>query len=120
MSRRAHPTTSLACALVAALGFACALAACSTVHSVGKGIGLSNSSELSFAQVQTIQTGLTSAQIRDAFGQPMNLSRDAAGRVTRMEYVAYDAKQSRSRLILDFDGADRLVTKRYTGEILRP
>jgi hypothetical protein len=96
---------------VALLLLASALGACST---------LSKSSDLSFAQVQTIQPGLSAAQIKDAFGAPLNLTRGDGGRVTRMEYVALDAKQSRSRLILDFDAREILVTKTYTGEIVRP
>jgi outer membrane protein assembly factor BamE (lipoprotein component of BamABCDE complex) len=79
-----------------------------------------SSSDLSFAQVQTIQPGLSAAQIKDAFGTPLNLTRGDGGRVTRMEYAALDAKQSRSRLILDFDAREILVTKTYTGEIVRP
>ena len=48
------------------------------------------------------------------------LARGADGRVQRMEYVALDAKQSHSKLYLDFDGNDKLVTKTYTGQVVRP
>jgi len=108
--------------LVAAAGLVLALplCACSTVSKVGTGLGISKTSDLSYAQVQTIQPGLSALQIKDAFGAPLNLSRGDGGRVTRMEYAALDAKQSRSRLILDFDAREILVTKTYTGEIVRP
>ena len=79
-----------------------------------------SASDLSFAQVQTIQPGLSAAQIKDAFGAPLNLYRGEGGRVTRMEYAALDAKKSRSRLNLDFDAREILVTKTYTGEIVQP
>lgn len=108
--------------VVRALALAACLAAsaCSTVHSVGKGLGLSSATQLSFAQVQAIQPGLSAAQVRDAFGPPMNAARGPDGRVTRMEYAALDAKQTRARLILDFDARETLVNKTYTGEIVRP
>ena len=99
----------------AALALCGALGACSSLKKLG-----SSSSDLSFAQVQTIQPGLSAAQIKDAFGPPLNLYRGEGGRVTRMEYAALDAKQSRSRLNLDFDAREILVTKTYTGEIVRP
>ena len=97
-----------------------AITACSTVHSVGKGLGLSSATQLSYAQVQSIQPGLSAPQIRDAFGPPMSAARGPEGRVSRMEYVALDAKQGRARLILEFDARETLVTKTYTGEISRP
>ena len=96
------------------------LASCSTVHSVGKGLGLSSATQLTYAQVQTIQPGLSAAQVRDSFGPPMSAARGSDGRVSRMEYVAMDAKQARARLILEFDGRETLVTKTYTGEVVRP
>lgn len=96
----------------AALGCAFVLGACS---SASKRAG-----QVSYAQVQSISIGLTSAQIRDSFGEPSTLQRGPDGRVTRMEYVALDAKQSHSKLFLDFDGNDRLVTKTYTGQVVRP
>ena len=110
---------SLSLLLAAGLALS-ALCACSSVSKVGSSLGISKSSDLSFAQVQTIQPGLSAAQIKDAFGTPLNVSRGDGGRVTRMEYAALDAKQSRSRLILDFDAREILVTKTYTGEIVRP
>lgn len=103
--------------VVGALVVSIVLAGCSTV---GKGLGLSSATQLSYAQVQSIQPGLSASQIRDSFGPPMSAARGADGRVTRMEYVALDARQSRARLILDFDGRETLVTKTYTGEVVRP
>ena len=93
---------------------------CSAVSGVGRGLGLSKDTGLSFAQVQSIQPGLSAAQVRDAFGAPLNMARGSDGRVTRMEYVALDAKKSRERLVLGFDEREILVTKTYSGEILRP
>ena len=93
----------------------CAVALLGACSSASKHAG-----QLSFAQVQSIQTGLTSAQIRDSFGEPSTVQRGADGRVERMEYVALDAKQSHSKLFLDFDARDVLVTKTYTGQVVRP
>jgi hypothetical protein len=106
--------------LTAVLGASGAFGACSAVSGVGRVVGISGANELSFGQVQTIQPGLSAAAIRDSFGPPVNTSRSPEGRVVRMEYAALDAKKSRARLILDFDASERLVTKTYTGEILRP
>ena len=88
--------------------------------SLGACSGLKKGDGLSYAQVQTIQPGLSAAQIRDSFGPPMSAARGPEGRVTRMEYAAMDAKQSRARLILEFDARETLVTKTYTGEVVRP
>lgn len=84
-----------------------------------QGIG-SKANELSYAQVQAIQTGLTASQVRDAFGEPLGVARRPDGTVSRMEYAALDAKQGRARLILDFDARGVLVQRTYTGQVVRP
>jgi outer membrane protein assembly factor BamE (lipoprotein component of BamABCDE complex) len=111
MRRPDRPLVALALVVATLSGAAC---------TVGKKLGLSSATELSYAQVQSIQPGLTAAQIRDAFGPPMSASVGPDGRTSRMEYVAMDAKQSRARLILDFDARGALVNRTYTGAILRP
>jgi hypothetical protein len=81
---------------------------------------LGGDDEMSYAQVQSVQRGLTAAQVRDAFGEPKRISRRADGTVERMEYPARDAAGSSEQLLLDFDARERLVTKTFTGKVLRP
>ena len=82
--------------------------------------GLGKHAELSFAEVQVIQPGLSAGQIQEAFGPPVRVSRCQTGQITRMEYPALDAKQSRASVVLDFDGNEVLATKTFTGQILQP
>jgi hypothetical protein len=101
-----------AAALAALLAVAPALASC---HTVGRGLGIEKGAELSYAQVQTIQNGLTARQIRDAFGEPAGLVRGPDGKVVRMHYPALDARSNRARLTLEFDGREMLVRKTFSG-----
>jgi len=72
--------------------------------------------ELSYAQVQTIQQGLSAGQIRDAFGDPGGLERGPDGKVRRMSYPALDAQSNSARLNLEFDAREQLVRKSFTGQ----
>jgi len=92
-----------------------ALGACST-----SGGGLGTKDGLAFAQVQSIQPGLTAAQVLDAFGPPSRMSRGPDGKIEHMQYAALDAKQSREHLSLDFDAREVLVTKTFSGQVTRP
>lgn len=83
--------------------------------SVSRGLGLEKGTELSYAQVQTIQNGLTAGQIRDAFGEPGGLERGPDGKVRRMSYPALDAQSNRARLTLEFDAREMLVRKDFSG-----
>jgi hypothetical protein len=83
------------------------------------GLG-SSGDELTFAQVQAIQSGLTVAQIRDAYGEPKRESRRADGTVERMEYGALDARNGKNSLFLDIDARGVMTRKTFTGAILRP
>jgi len=76
--------------------------------------------DLSFAQVQAIQPGLTAAQVVDAFGEPKRQSLRADGTVERMEYSALDARNGNNALFLDFDARGVLRQKTFTGAILKP
>jgi hypothetical protein len=93
------------------------LSACSTV---GRGLGIEKGTELSYAQVQTIQQGLSAGQIRDAFGEPATLERAPDGKVRRMSYPTLDAQSNRARLNLEFDAREQLVRKTFTGQPPRP
>lgn len=81
---------------------------------------LKTDKELSFAQVQSVSVGLTSSQVRDAFGEPSRATRRPDGTFERMEYPALDAKGNKHRLALDFDATDRVAKKTFTGPIERP
>lgn len=81
---------------------------------------LGKTPELSYGQVQAVTTGLTVAQILDAFGDPIGTQRRPNGTVQRMEYAALDAKQGRARLILTFDERGILTSKEFTGQVIRP
>ena len=82
--------------------------------------GIGKSNDLSFGQVQAIQTGITAAQVLDAFGAPMRTDRGPDGKVTRMLYPALDAKQSREHLDLEFDANEVLVRKTFSGKVVKP
>jgi len=79
-------------------------------------MGLKKGNELSYAQVQTIQNGLTAGQIRDAFGEPGGLERGADGKIRRMSYPALDAQSNSARLTLEFDARETLVRKTFSGK----
>lgn len=96
---------------------ACVLAGCG---STGKALGLSKGVELSYGEVQAITVGLSAAQVRDAFGEPVGASRSADGKLTRMEYPALDAKGNKARLYLDLDAREVVTQKTFTGAIVRP
>ena len=75
---------------------------------------------LSYAQVQSVHPGLTADQVTDAFGPPYRADRGPDGRVRSMEYAATDGRGSKARLYVDFDGAERVAGKRFTGAITKP
>jgi hypothetical protein len=77
-------------------------------------------SELSYGQVQSVHPGLTADQVVDAFGPPFRADRGPDGRVRTMEYAATDGRGSRARLYVDFDGAERVSGKRFTGAVTKP
>ncbi len=81
---------------------------------------LKTDKELTFAQVQSVGVGLTAAQVRDGFGEPQRANRRPDGTYERMEYPALDAKGGKNRLVLDFDARERVVSKTFTGQVLRP
>ena len=106
-----------AAVVAAALGLAAfGLSACAS----GGPKFATSGSELSFAQVQAIQPGLTVAQVRDAYGEPKRVSVRPSGRTERLEYAALDAKGGRNTLFLDFDEREVLRQKTFSGAILRP
>lgn len=102
--------------LVAAL-LATVVAACG---STGNALGLGKRVELSYGEVQAITVGLSAAQVRDAFGEPVGTARGADGKITRMEYPALDAKGNGARLYLDLDAREHVAQKTFTGAIVRP
>jgi hypothetical protein len=82
--------------------------------------GLAKGAELSYAQVQAVDVGLSAAQVVDAWGEPNGRDRRPDGTVARMSYAALDAKGGKNRLLLDFDERERLVRKTFTGQVLMP
>lgn len=105
---------------VPALLAALSLAACSSGIKLPALSMPGTADGLSYAEVQSVHPGVTAAQVRDAFGDPLATARRDDGSVERMEYVALDAKGDRHRLVLDFDGKGVLVGKQFTGPVLRP
>ncbi len=99
-----------------------ALAALLVVAAVAPGCtsGLKTAEDLTYAQVQAVSVGLSAAQVRDGFGEPQRANRRADGTFERMEYPALDAKGGKYRLVLEFDGRERLVSKTFTGQVTRP
>jgi hypothetical protein len=98
--------------------------ACALVVAVGcqgmKQLGGRSGDELSYAQVQSIQPGLTATQVLDSFPSPGRMSRGPNGKVTELDYAAMDAKQGKARLVLGFDANEVLVSRRFTGAPLKP
>lgn len=85
-----------------------------------KTIGGRSGNELTFAQVQAIHPGQTAAQILDAFPEPGRSRRGPSGKVEALDYAAFDAKQGKARLVLEFDEREVLVRREFTGAILKP
>ena len=85
-----------------------------------KKLGGRSGAELSYAQVQTIQTGLTATQVIEAFGSPGRERRGAGGKIEVLDYAALDAKNGHQRLVLGFDAREVLVEKQFTGGLLKP
>ena len=83
-------------------------------------LGGRSGAELSYAQVQAIQPGLTATQVLDAFGPAGRERRGADGRVQVLDYAALDAKNGHARLVLAFDGREVLTEKTFTGGVLTP
>jgi hypothetical protein len=75
--------------------------------------------ELTYSQVQVAQKGLTAAQVRDAFGEPLSAERAPDGKIRSMEYAVIDPKGERARLRLEFDARETVVQKSYTGAVPR-
>ncbi len=98
--------------LVASLAGACA--------TVERATGIQKGAELSYGEVQTVQAGLTAAQVADAFGEPGSVERGPDGRVRRMEYAVVDATGSRGRLVLKFDEREVLFAKEDRGAVAKP
>ncbi len=76
--------------------------------------------ELSYGQVQAIQPGVTAAQILETFGEPSRRQVEPDGSVRVLDYAAQDGKGNRARLVLGFDDRGVLVTKRFTGQVVKP
>ena len=83
-------------------------------------LGGRSGAELSYAQVQAIQPGLTATQVIEAFGSPGRERRGADGRIQVLDYAALDAKNGHARLVLAFDGREVLTGKTFTGGVLTP
>lgn len=102
--------------LLAAAALLPLLVACGGMRALGGRSG----SELTYAQVQTIQPGLTAAQIVDAFGAAGRAQRGPDGKVLVLDYAALDAQNGHQRLVLGFDASERLIEKRFSGGTLKP
>jgi outer membrane protein assembly factor BamE (lipoprotein component of BamABCDE complex) len=98
---------------------ALAFAAAVLVLTGCRGLG-AKGTELSYGQVQAIQPGLTADQVTDAFGPPARVDRGADGKVRTMDYAAQDGRGERARLLLEFDGREVIVAKRFTGTVTKP
>lgn len=76
--------------------------------------------ELSYAEVQSIHPGATAASIVEAFGEPSRAERAPDGTVRVLDYAAMDGRGTRARLVLGFDERGILVSKKFTGQVVRP
>ena len=83
-------------------------------------LGGRSGAELSYAQVQAIQPGLSATQVIEAFGSPGRERRGPDGKIQVLDYAALDAQNGHARLVLGFDAREVLVEKGFTGGVLKP
>ena len=74
---------------------------------------------LTYAQVQALNPGVdVDWVLREYPGA--NQTRDAAGRVRRMEFAVVDPYGKGQSLFLEFDPSGTCTRKQYTGAVVRP
>ena len=83
-------------------------------------IALPSDDSLSFAEMQTLNPGVSGEWILQNHPQARQVQRRSDGTLSQLSYWVTDPNGTSRGLVLDMDAQGLLATKRYGGPIVRP